>query len=106
VTNAPSQDPAAQIRATLAAAYTELIAASKVAVGEDGKTLLGVAAAVDLAVESLIPPAPDRALASSSCREALSLLEKTRTYAQGGNIAKLLDPARAKIEAMLSALES
>ena len=104
MSNAPTKDAAAQARTALATAYTELLAASKVAVGEDGKTLIVAAAAVDLAVELLTPPDPDAAMAANSCREALELLGKTSSYAQGGNIANLLDPARKKLEDPLKLL--
>jgi hypothetical protein len=106
LTNTPTKESAAQVRAALATAYTELLAASKVAVGDDGRTLVSAAAAADLAVELLTPPDPDVAMAANSCREALELLGQTRTYAQGGNIAKSLDPAKKKIEAALKILES
>jgi hypothetical protein len=106
VTNTTNQDSAAQARVALTTAYTELLAASKVAVGDDGKTLIVAAAALDLAVELLTPPNPEVAMATNSCREALELLAETRTYAQGGNIANLLDPAKKKIEAALKLLAS
>jgi hypothetical protein len=104
VSSAPHLDPAARARALLAEAYTELIGASKVAVGDDGKTLLGAAAAIDLAVELLTPPTPDAAFAANSCREALELANSTRAYASGGNIAKLLDGGRDKVAAALKLL--
>jgi hypothetical protein len=104
LTNELPKDAAAQTRATLATAYTELVAAAKVAVGDDGKILLGAAAAVDLAVEMLTPPDTDAAMAAQSCREALELTRSTRSYAQGGNIAKALDPAKQKLEDALKAL--
>jgi len=90
----------------LAAAYTELSAASKVVVGDDGRTLLAAAAAVDLAVEMLTPPDTDAAMAAQSCREALQLAQTTRSYAQGGNIANVLDPAKQKLTDALKMLES
>jgi len=106
LTDQISKDAAAQARATLAAAYTELVAASKVAVGDDGRGLLAAAAAVDLAVELLTPPDFDPAMASGSCREALELTRGTRSYAQGGTIAKALDPAKQKLESALKLLGS
>lgn len=104
MSNAPSLDTAARARLLLAAAYTELVSASKVAVGDDGKTLLGAAAAVDLAVELLTPPTADVSFAASSCREALELAKTTRAYAAGGNIAKLIDAGRDKLAAVLELL--
>jgi hypothetical protein len=104
LSNDGNKDTTAQARAILATAYTELVAASKVAVGDDGRTLLGAAAAVDLAVEALTPPDADTAMAVSSCREALELTNATRAYAQGGNIAKLLDPAKKKVADALKIL--
>lgn len=89
----------------LATAYTELTAASKVVVGDDGRTLLAAAAAVDLAVEMLTPPDTDAATAAQSCREALTLTQTTRSYAQGGNIANVLDPAKQKLSDALKMLE-
>jgi hypothetical protein len=100
----PSPDSTAKARAVLADAYTEMVAASKVAVGDDGQTLLGAAAAIDLAVEFLTPPAAEVALAAGSCREALALVSNTRSYAPGGNIANLLDPARKKLDDALRLL--
>jgi len=101
-----NKDVAARAKATLAAAYTELVAASKVAVGDDGKALLAASAAVDLAIELLTPPDTDAAMASGSCREALELTRSTRSYAQGGTIAKALDPAKQKLEDALELLGS
>jgi hypothetical protein len=66
--------------------------------------LLGAAAAIDVAVESLTPPSPDVALAMSSCREALELMSTTRAYAQGGTIANSLDAAKRKVELALKTL--
>jgi len=106
VTDESSKDAAARAKVTLAAAYTELVAASKIAVGDDGKTLLAAAAAADLAVELLTPPDIDAAMASASCREALELTRGTRSYAQGGTIAKTLDPAKQKLESALKLLGS
>lgn len=88
----------------MATAFAELTAASKVAVGDDGRTLLAAAAAVDLAVELLTPPDTDAATAANSCREALDLASQTREYAQGGNIANLLEPAKRKVEQALKLL--
>lgn len=106
LTDQSGKDAAAQARATLTAAYTELGTASKVAVGDDGKSLLAAAAAVDLAVELLTPPDIDAAMASASCREALELTRGTRSYAQGGTIAKALEPAKQKLESALKLLGS
>ena len=94
----------AEARVILATAYTELTAAAKVAVGDDGGTLLAAAAAVDLAVELLTPPDADVALAANSCLEALHLAGQTRAYAQGGNIANLLEPAKQKVAHALKLL--
>jgi hypothetical protein len=102
----PSNEIAAAARAVLATAYAELVAASKVVVGDDGKTLLAAAAAVDLAVEMLTPPDTDAATAGQSCREALELVQTTRSYAQGGNIANVLDPAKQKLADALKMLGS
>jgi hypothetical protein len=104
LTDQPPNDSAAQARAMLAAAYKDLLAASKVAVGDDGGTLLGAAAAIDVAVECLTPPNTDTPLAMSSCREALELTSKTRTYAQGGNIANSLDAAKRHVADALKIL--
>jgi hypothetical protein len=101
-----STDAAARARATLATAYTELLAAAKVAVGADGQVLVGAAAAVDVAVELLTPPHTDAAMAAQSCRDALELTRTTRSYAQGGTIAKALDPAKRKLEDTLKVLEA
>jgi hypothetical protein len=106
LTDESSKDAAARAKTTLAVAYTELVAASKVAVGDDGRSLLAAAAAVDLAVELLTPPDIDTAMASGSCREALELTRSTRSYAQGGTIAKALDPAKQKLEDALELLGS
>ncbi len=88
----------------LADAYTAMVAASKVAVGDDGQTLAGAAAAIDLAVEFLTPPTAEIVLAAGSCREALALVNNTRSYAPGGSIANLLDPARKKLDDALRLL--
>ena len=100
----PKQDAAAHARATLAAAYQGFVTAAKVAVGDDGRTLLMAAAAVDLAIEHLTPPAADPAAAAGSCREAHALLNTTRAYAPGGNIAVVLDAARRKLDEALDVL--
>lgn len=91
-------------RALLEIAYKELLAAAKVAVGDDGATLMAAAASTDVAVESLLPSAPELGLASASCREALDLASRTRAYAPGGSIANLLDPARQKLADALKLL--
>jgi hypothetical protein len=96
---------AAQARALLETAYKELLAAAKVVVGDDGPTLLSAAAAVDVAVECLVPPQVELALATSSCRDAIAQARATRSYAQGGSIANLLDPARRKLDEALALLE-
>jgi hypothetical protein len=100
-----SKEGAAQVRRVLENAYQELLAAAKVAVVDDGETLAVAAAAVDVAIEALMPPQPDVALAASSCHEALELARRTRAYAQGGNIANALDPARRKLEDALKRLQ-
>jgi hypothetical protein len=106
MTDESSKNAAARARAMLQDAYTELVAGSKVAVGDDGRILLAAAAAVDLAVELLTPPDADAAMASGSCREALELTRRTRSYAQGGSIANVLDPAKQKLESALKLLGS
>jgi hypothetical protein len=102
----PKHDAAAHAKTTLAAAYQGLVAASKVAVGDDGRTLLMAAAAVDLAIEHLTPPTTDAASAASSCREAHALLANTRAYAPGGNIAVALDAGRQKLDEALLLLQA
>jgi hypothetical protein len=97
LTKPVTKNDTAPARALLESAYKELMAASKVAVGDDGATLMAAAAALDVAVESLMPGAPDLDLARASCQEALALAHRTRAYAQGGNIANVLDPARHKL---------
>jgi len=97
-------DTAAQAKAALISAYESLVAARKVAVGDDGRTLLMAAAAVDLAIEFLSPPAPDLALAAGSCKEAQELVGKTRAYAPGGSIAIVVDPGKRKLEEALALL--
>ena len=91
-----SSDPAKQARDALAAAYADLTVASKRGIAEDGKILFGAAAAIDVAVELLMPPNEDRELAAQSCQEALKLVKLTRAYAQrdaGGSVAQVLDDA-------------
>jgi hypothetical protein len=100
----PQHDTAARAKAALTTSYQGLVAASKVAVGDDGRVLLMAAAAVDLAIEHLTPPTPDAASAVSSCREARALLGKTRAYAPGGNIAVVLDAGRQKLDEALKLL--
>lgn len=100
----PKHDAAAAARVALAASYEGLIAASKVAVGNDSRTLLMAAASVDLAIEHLTPPAPDIASAVASCREAFALIGETRAYAPGGNIARALDAGRQKLDDALRLL--
>jgi hypothetical protein len=102
----PTHDAVVHARATLAAAYQAFIAAAKVAVGDDGRTLLMAAAAVDLAIEHLTPPSPDPTSAASSCREAHTLLANTRAYAPGGNIAMALDAGRQKLDEALDLLQN
>jgi hypothetical protein len=104
MTNASATDRAARARALLDAAYTELVAAAKVVVGDDARLLLTAASSVDLTVEALTPPGVDVALARGSCNEALGLAHQTRAYAQGGTIANALEPARKKIEDALALL--
>jgi hypothetical protein len=100
----PKHDTAALAKSALTHAYEGLVAASKVAVGDDGRTLLMAAAAVDLAIEHLTPPTPDAASAADSCREAQHLLDNTRAYASGGNIAQTLDVGRHKLDEALRLL--
>jgi hypothetical protein len=100
----PEQDAAARARAALTSAYESLVAAKKVVVGDDGRTLMMAAAAVDLAIECLSPPSIDLPLAAGSCQEAYALVAKTRAYAPGGSIAMVVDPGKQKIEEALSLL--
>jgi hypothetical protein len=100
----PKHDAAARAKAALTTSYDGLVAASKVAVGDDGRTLLMAAAAVDLAIEHLTPPTPDTAAAAGSCQEAHALLGKTRAYAPGGSIAVVLDGGRQKLDDALKLL--
>jgi hypothetical protein len=95
---------AAQARALLESAHAELLAAAKIVVGDDGQRLVVAAASVDLAVEMLMPPDSDSALAASSCRDALGEVSATRDYAAGGTIANALEPARKKLEDALALL--
>jgi hypothetical protein len=104
LTETVTKDNAAPARALLEIAYKELLAASKVAVGDDGATLMAAAAAVDVAVESLMPGAPDLGLARASCQEAFELARNTRAYAQGGSIANALEPARQNLAKALKLL--
>jgi hypothetical protein len=97
-------DAAAAARLALAAAYEGLVAASKVAVGDDSRTLLMAAASVDLAIEYLTPPAPDTAAALDSCDEARALIGTTRAYAPGGNIAIALDAGQQQLDEALRLL--
>jgi hypothetical protein len=101
---APSTDPIKQARDALVAAHADLIAASKRGVVDDGKIFFGAAAAVDVAVECLIPPSVDRELAAQNCDEALKVAKMTRAYAQreaGGSNAQLLDNALKNMELAL-----
>ena len=100
----PRHDAATHAKVALTASYEGLVAASKVAVGDDGRTLLMAAAAVDLAIEHLSPPAPDTDSAAGSCREARDLLGTTRAYASGGNIARVLDQGRQKLDEAIDLL--
>ncbi len=105
---APSIDLNQQARDALGAARTDLAAASKRGVGDDGKIFFGAAAAIDVAVEFLTPPHVDRALAAQSCHEALALARLTRAYAtreSGGSNASLLEHATKNMEGALKALE-
>ena len=104
MTEPVTTNDAAPARALLETAYKELLAASKVAVGDDGATLMAAAAAVDVAVESLMPGAPDLDLARASCQEAFELARNTRAYAQGGSIANVLEPARQNLAKALKLL--
>lgn len=100
----PEHDTAALAKAALTSAYESLVAAKKVAIGDDGRTLMMAAAAVDLAIECLSPPSTDLALAAGSCREAFMLVGKTRAYAPGGSIALVVDPGKRKLEEALALL--
>ncbi len=107
--DAANTDPAKQARDSLARAHADLTAAMKRAIGDDGKVFFGAAAALDLAVESLMPPHPDSALAAQSCHEALELLKITRAYAQresGGPMSKVLDETTKRIEGAVKLLQS
>lgn len=95
---------AARARLALASAYESFVAGRKVAVGDDGRTLSMAAAAIDLAIELLSPPAPELALAAGSCKEAAELLAQTRAYAPGGSIAIVVDPGKRKLEEALALL--
>ena len=99
-------DPAPRARAELDAAHADLTAASKKAIGDDGKMFFGVAAAIELAVECLTPPSSDPALAAQSCREALELAKLTRAHAQGSssNAGNLLEQAKKRIASALKLL--
>lgn len=103
-----STDPAKQARDALGSAYADLTVASKRGVAEDGKILFGAAAAIDVAVEFLLPPNVDWKLAAQNCHEALKLVKMTRAYAQrdsGGSAAQVLDEAMKKIEGALKVLK-
>jgi len=97
-------DTAARAKAALTAAHEGLVAGSKVAIGDDGRTLLMAAAAVDLAIEHLTPPAADLVSAAASCREAGDLVGTTRAYAPGGTIALVLDAGRRNLDEALKLL--
>jgi hypothetical protein len=106
--DAASTDPAKQARDALAAAYADLTVASKRGIAEDGKILFGAAAAIDVAVELLMPPNEDRESAAQSCQEALKLVKLTRAYAQrdaGGSVAQVLDAAMKRIADALKLLK-
>jgi hypothetical protein len=103
-----STDPAKPARDALGAAYADLTVASKRGIAEDGKILFGAAAAIDVALEFLLPPNVDRELAAQNCHEALKLVKLTRAYAQrdsGGSAAQALDDAMKKIEDALKVLK-
>ena len=107
--DAASPDPLKQARDALAKAHVDVTAATQRTVGDDGKAFLGAAAALDLAVECLMPPHPDSALAAESCHEALELLKVTRAYAQresGGPMAKVLDETTKRIDGAVKLLRS
>jgi hypothetical protein len=106
LTKPATNEIAAPARALLESAYKELLAAAKVAVGNDGATLMAAAAAIDVAIESLMPGAADLDLARATCREALEHARNTRAYAQGGSIANVLEPARRKLTEALQALSA
>jgi hypothetical protein len=107
--DAPSTDPVKLARDALGTAYADLTAAMKRALAEDSKIFFGAGAAVDLAVESLLPPHLDTVLAAQSCREALELVTTTRAYAtraSGGSMATLLEDTNKRIEYALKLLAS
>jgi len=107
--DASSPDPVKQARDALGVAHADLTAATKRAIGDDGKILFGAASAIDLAVEFVTPPNTDRTAAAQNCREALKLVKVTRAYAQresGGDMAKVLDRATKSIEGAVKFLES
>ena len=100
------QDPVAQVRAEIEALRADLDAASKKAIGDDGKIFMAAAAALDLANEALTPPNAERALAAQSCREALTLLKITRAHRGGAssNAGMLLEQIIARLERILGSL--
>ena len=73
-----------------------------------GRQILFGAAAIDVALEFLLPPNVDRELAAQNCHEAVKLVKLTRAYAQrdsGGSAAQVLDDAMKKIEDALKVLK-
>jgi hypothetical protein len=105
----PSTEPATRLRDLLATAHADLSAVSKRAIGDDGRILFGAAAALDVAVEAVMPPNVDRVLAAQSCEEALKLVKVTRAHEQresGGAIAQSLAQATRKIEDALKLIRS
>jgi hypothetical protein len=107
--NALGKDRTGQAREALDAALADLTAATKKAIGDDGRIFFGATSALEVAVESLFPPHRDAQLAAQSCREALKLVKLTRAYASreaGGSTAKLIEQATKKIEGVLEALQS
>jgi hypothetical protein len=93
------KDPTAQVRAELEAAHSDLNAAAKKAIGDDGRIFMAAAAALELAIESLTPPSTESALAAQSCREALALLKVSRAHGQGGssNAGMLLEKINERL---------
>jgi hypothetical protein len=94
------------VRAELEATRADLDAASKKAIGDDGRIFLAAAAAVDLAIEALTPPNAESALAAQSCSEALTLLKITRAHRGGSssNAGMMLEQIIARLERIVSSL--
>jgi hypothetical protein len=107
--DAPSTEAVKQVRDLLSAVHADVSAISKRAIGDDGRILFGAAAAIDVAVEALMPPEVDRELAAQSCEEALKLIKLTRAYGQrdsGGSISQALMLAMQKLADVLKLVRS